>query len=215
VTRRAADCPTCGAPVAFRWSGAVQTTCDYCASVLVRHDVDLVRVGSVADVVPDSSPVQRGTEGRWRGRRFVVVGRIRYRYVRGRWSEWHLRFDDGGGGWLSDAQLEYAVTEQVEAPPDLDDPRVLRPGRPVTVGDRTYTVATVTPASYEGVEGELPFYYWGKQEVPFVDLRGEDGRFATVDFSERPPFVFAGEFVEFRALELVNLREFDGWPVPR
>jgi hypothetical protein len=215
VTARQASCPNCGAPVAFRWSGAVQTTCDYCQSVLVRHDVDLVRVGSVADVPPDSSPVQRGTEGRWRGRPFVVVGRIRYAYARGRWSEWHLRFADGGGGWLSDAQLEWAVTEQVPTPPDLPPPDALRPGRRVALAGARYTVASVTPARYDGVEGELPFFYWGKQEVPFVDLRTADGRFATVDHSERPPLVFAGEFVDFDALALANLRAFDGWPAPR
>jgi hypothetical protein len=215
VTGRAADCPSCGAPVAFRWSGAVQTTCDHCRSVLVRHDVDLVRVGTVADVAPDSSPVQRGSEGRWRGRPFVVVGRIRYAHGRGRWSEWHLRFADGGGGWLSDAQLEWAVTEQVPAPARLPGADRLRPGREVEIAGRRYTVASVTRARYDGVEGELPFFYWGKDEVPYADLRDADGRFATVDHSERPPLVFAGEFADFGALAMTNLRAFDGWPAPR
>ena len=214
MTARSASCPNCGAAVAFRWAQAVQTSCDYCGSVLVRHDVDLVRVGSVAGVPPDSSPVQRGTEGRWRGRAFVVVGRIRYAYGRGRWSEWHLRFADGGGGWLSDAQLEWAVTEQVEAPADLPPFAELRPGRRVRLAGADYTVAAATRARYDGVEGELPFYYWGKEEVPFVDLRTPDGRLATVDGSERPPLVFAGAFAEFGDLALTGLRAFDGWPAP-
>ena len=36
-----AFCPSCGAPVKFRWSSAVQTVCPYCRSILVRHDVNL------------------------------------------------------------------------------------------------------------------------------------------------------------------------------
>ena len=214
MTARTADCPSCGAPVAFRWSGAVQTTCDYCRSVLVRHDVDLERVGRVADLPPDSSPVQRGTEGRWRGRPFVVVGRIRYGYRRGRWSEWHLRFADGGGGWLSDAQLEWAVTEQVAAPLDMPNAADLAPGRQVRLADGDYTVASVTRARYLGVEGELPFEYWDKAEVPFADLRSPAGRFATVDGSERPSLLFVGEPVPYEALALTNVRAFDGWAVP-
>jgi hypothetical protein len=40
-------------------------------------------------------------------------------------------------------------------------------------------------------------------------------RFATVDYSESPPLFFTGEFVDFDALALAGLREFDGWPAPR
>lgn len=215
MTARTAACPGCGAPVAFRWSGAVQTTCDYCRAVLVRHDVALERVGVVADLPPDGSPVQRGTEGVWRGRPFVVVGRIRYAYGRGRWSEWHLRFADGGGGWLSDAQLEWAVSEAAAPPLDLPDADRLAPGRPVALAGGLFAVGAVTRARYEGVEGELPFTTWDRREVPFVDLRAADGRFATLDYGERPPLLFVGEFVDFEALAMTNLRAFDGWTAPR
>ena len=30
------NCPSCGAPVQFRWSGAAQTVCPFCRSILVR-----------------------------------------------------------------------------------------------------------------------------------------------------------------------------------
>jgi hypothetical protein len=214
VSGRTASCPNCGAPVAFRWSAAVQTTCDYCRSILVRHDLDLARVGTVADLPPDASPVQRGTTGRWRGRAFEVVGRIRYRHGRGRWSEWHLRFADGEGGWLSDAQLEWAITVPAPLPAGLPDVRGLLPGRVVTVGDERFTVTSVTRAAYEGVEGELPFTTWGRDEVPFVDLRTPTARFATLDGSEQPPLLFVGEVVAWDDLALANVRSFAGWPAP-
>jgi hypothetical protein len=215
VTGRQASCPNCGAPIVFIWSGAVQTTCAYCQSVLVRHDVDLARVGSVGDVPPDSSPVQRGVTGRWRNRGFTVVGRIIYAHERGGWNEWHLRFDDGAGGWLSDAQLEWAVTALVEPTPRLPFGVGLARGQSFVIGDESYTVTAVTRARYVGVEGELPFVYWDKAEVPFADLRTPGARFATVDFSEDPPLVFAGEFVAFDDLQLTGLRAFEGWPPPR
>src|SRR5688572_28104279 len=68
VTTRTTNCPNCGAPIEFLWSSAVQTTCAYCRSILVRHDVDLARVGVVGDLPPDASPIQRGAEGKWAGR---------------------------------------------------------------------------------------------------------------------------------------------------
>ena len=214
MSRRTASCPSCGAPIAFRWSGAVQTTCDYCRAVLVRHDVDLERVGTVADLPPDASPVQRGTTGTWRGRPFEVVGRIRYAYGRGRWSEWYLRFADDRDGWLSDAQLEWALTERVPLPDGLPEPEELWPGRVVTIGTERFTVTTLTRARYEGVEGELPFTTWDRTESPFVDLRTATARFATLDGSERPPLLFVGERVPYAALGLRNVRTFEGWPAP-
>jgi hypothetical protein len=214
MTGRQATCPNCGAPVLFIWSAAVQTTCAYCQSVLVRHDVKLERVGTVGDVPLDASPVQRGAIGSWRGRAFTVVGRIVYAHGRGGWNEWHLRFADGGGGWLSDAQLEWAVTELVERPPPLPEGRSVFRGNTIVHDAVRYTVTTVTRARYVGVEGELPFEYWDKQEVVFADLRTADARFATIDYSEEPPLLFVGEFVDFDALAMQGLRAFEGWPPP-
>jgi len=215
VTTRTASCPNCGATVEFLWSSAVQTTCAYCRSILVRHDVDLERVGEVGDLPPDSSPIQRGAEGRWQRAAFTVVGRIIYEHDRGAWNEWHLRFADGRGGWLSDAQLEYAISFPIEDGPRLLPADRMRVGHPLRVGDAALAVTSLTRARYRGVEGELPFEYWDKREVLFADLRGHDREFATIDYSEEPPLFFLGEFVDFDALELRELRQFEGWPAPR
>src|SRR5947209_15529982 len=113
MSQPASNCPNCGAPVAFRFSSAVQTTCDYCHSILVRTEVDLEKVGEVAELPPDASPIQIGTEGVYGNKAFVVVGRIIYDWEDGSWNEWHLGFNDGTSGWLSDAQLEYDISFQV------------------------------------------------------------------------------------------------------
>src|SRR5204863_9551247 len=89
MSERVANCPNCGAPIKFLWSSAVQTTCEYCHSILVRTDVDLKKVGEVADLPVDASPIQIGTEGVYENKSFVVVGRIIYEYEQGNWNEWH------------------------------------------------------------------------------------------------------------------------------
>jgi hypothetical protein len=208
---KTANCPSCGAPIQFRWSNAVQTVCEYCKSVLVRHDVDLEKVGQVATIPDDASPIQLGTEGIHRNKAFQVIGRIVYQYELGGWNEWHLIFNDGTSGWLSDAQLEYAVSFWTAPPAPLPQESAVWRDKEFQWHGNTYRVTSITRAHYVGVEGELPFEYWDKQDLTFADLRSRDARFATIDYSEDPPLLFIGEAVEYDDLRLKNVREFEGW----
>jgi len=212
MSQPVANCPNCGAAVRFRFSSAVQSVCEYCRSIVVRRDVNLERVGEVADLPPDPSPIQITTEGIYRNRPFVVAGRILYEYEQGGWNEWHIVFSDGKSGWLSDAMAEYAVTFGVIPTPEPLPPAAkIHRGRRFRWYGADYQVTVLTPARYRGVEGELPFEYWDKQQVLFADLRTSDARFGTIDYSERPPLLFLGESVEFDALRLKNLRRVEGW----
>jgi hypothetical protein len=205
-------CPNCSAPIAFAWASSVQTVCAHCRSVVVRHDVDLAAVGAVSDPPVDSSPIQIGTTGRTSEGAFTVTGRIAYEYENGGWNEWHLSFADGTSGWLSDAMAEYAVSRAVEPPAPLPGPSQLDVGRTFGWGGETYRVTTRTLARYRAVDGELPFEYWDKDEVLFVDLRSASGAFGTIDCSQEPPLLFLGRFVEYDELQLANVRRFEGWP---
>lgn len=205
------SCPNCGAPVRFLWAQAVQTTCSYCKSVLVRRDLDLERVGLQADFPLTGSPIQIGTEGRWRGKSFVVVGRITYQWDRGRWNEWHCVLNDGTSAWLSDAQLEYAMTVPASPTGPLPQLDTVRVGDTFYWSDVAYIVMNVLEAQYVGTEGELPFTSFDKQRSTFVDLSSDDGAFATVDGTERPPLLYLGEYLQFDDLALQHLRQFEGW----
>ena len=209
MTRPVAACPNCSAPVEFRWSSAVQTVCGHCRSVVVRHDVDLKAVGVVADLPLSASPIQIGTRGRFQGDAFTVTGRIVYEYEHGTWNEWHVAFADNSSGWLSDAQAEYAVSRVVQKPSSLPASADLEIGQTFAFGDFTFQLTTLTRARYRGVDGELPFEYWDKDEVLFADLRTSDGHFATIDYSETPALLFLGVFVAFDELDFKDLRPAD------
>jgi len=207
MTQPAANCPNCGAPIVFRWSSSVQTVCTYCKSILVRTDVDLKKVSQVSDLPPNASPIQIGTEGVYNHHSFVAVGRIIYEYDQGTWNEWHVVMNNGSA-WLSDAQDNYVVTF---AAPGRKLPPQARIGQQYIWDNETYTVTTITKAHYRGVEGELPFQYWDKDDVVFVDLMSEHGKFGTLDYSDESPALYLGESVEFDDLKLKNLRSFEGW----
>lgn len=209
---RATQCPGCGAPVTFRFAQAVQASCPYCNSVLVRTDVDVERVGEVAALPPDPSPIQLYTEGIAGNRAFVVVGRITYQYEQGLWNEWHLLFHDNTTGWLADAQAQYALSTLVPAPPNLPARNKLKVGQTFQWPQGAFTLTHLTVAKYVGFEGELPFSTQGRHEdTLFADLKSSSAAFATIDYSEQPPLLFMGRVVAFDDLRLKNLKQFEGW----
>ncbi|HLY19750.1 MAG TPA: DUF4178 domain-containing protein [Bryobacteraceae bacterium] len=210
MSRPAALCPSCGAPIVFQWSSSVQTTCPHCRSILIRKDVNLERVGVVSDLPPDSSPIQLGAAGVYENRAFTVAGRIIYDYAGGSWNEWHIVLNTGGSAWLSDAQSQYVVTVAAPAPalPPLPSVQL---GGSFNWNNTAFAVTAITTARYRGVEGELPFEYWDKHAATFVDLRSTAGDFATLDYSDAAPVLYVGKAVEFDDLKLKNLRAFEGW----
>ncbi len=204
------NCPSCGAPVTFRWSSAIQTVCPFCHSILVRTDVALENVGKVADLPPDPSPIQLLTSGTYNNKRFDVIGRIIYEYEQGGWNEWHIVFSDGVSGWLSDAQLQYAVSFLVQGIALPASSQVFR-GQHFNFANIDFEVSVVTTASYKGVEGELPFPFYGKSHMRFADLRTRADDFASLDYSSDAPMLFIGKSVSYEALQLQNVRQFEGW----
>jgi hypothetical protein len=210
MTQPAALCPSCGAPIVFHWSSSVQTTCAHCKSILIRTDLNLERVGVVSDLPPDSSPIQIGTSGVYENRAFTAAGRIIYDYDEGSWNEWHIVLNQGGSAWLSDAQSQYAVTFafRAEALPAL---AAVHLSDRFTWNKTDFEVTAITQAIYRGVEGELPFEYWDKQQATFVDLRSSGGDFATLHSSDAEAVLYVGKMVEFEAMRLKNLRTFEGW----
>ena len=188
----------------------MQTVCEHCRSVVVRTDVDLKKVGVVADLPLEGSPIQLLTEGHYGDKNFIVAGRILYQYEQGTWNEWHIVLDGGIDGWLSDAQNEFAISFPV-AKPKLPSEKQAALGKSFAWNETQFTVVSRTLAHYAGVEGELPFEYWDKEDVTFIDLRSTRRDFATLDYSDDTPALYIGKAVEFEELRLRNLRSFEGW----
>ncbi|HRE18484.1 MAG TPA: DUF4178 domain-containing protein [Rhodocyclaceae bacterium] len=165
----------------------------------------------MAALVEDRSPLQLGTEGRWQGLHFALIGRIQLRYSQGLWNEWHLMFDDMNTGWLSEASGEYALTFQKFPREPIPAFTELQPESRVTLFSRSWVVTNIEDAECIAGQGELPFKVGAGYKAPVVDLRDGDN-FATIDYSETPPLLFIGSPVKFEDLALNNLRS--GMPLP-
>lgn len=205
-----AICPSCGAPVEFKSAASVFAVCEFCRSTLVRHGRDVENVGKMAALLEDASPIQIGTEGKYHGVHFAVIGRIQLRYGQGVWNEWHLLFDDQRNGWLSDASGQYIVTFAKWVNEPLPAFGALAVEQTLLLDGRRFQVTNLESATCVAGAGELPFRIGPGYPAPVADLRA-DSAFATIDYSDvtdgKPPLVFIGEALPFDAFGFANLRD--------
>jgi len=201
-----ASCPSCGAPVVFRSASSIFAVCEYCQSTLIRHDQALEDIGKMAALVEDRSPLQLGSEGSYQGVHFALIGRIQIKYEQGLWNEWHLLFDDQRTGWLSESGGEYVLTFVRHVDEPLPSFESLKIGQRFVLASQTWTVSNIENAECVAGQGELPFKVGGGYPVAAVDLRNREN-FATLDYSETPPMLFVGQAVDFKSLQMANLRQ--------
>jgi hypothetical protein len=191
-----ANCPSCGGPIEFKVGSSVVVICDYCRSVVARGDVAPEDLGKVSALVDTGSPLRRDLPGKYKGVGFRITGRTQMRHAMGGvWDEWYAAFDDGRWGWVAEAQGRYYVTFKTNAT-DVPPPGTMEPGGMY----RDMVVDEVGVASVISGEGEIPWRVEPDAEYSYADLSGTNNRFATVDYSEDSPLLFAGEQTTLAAL---------------
>jgi Domain of unknown function (DUF4178) len=203
-------CPNCGAPLIFRSSVSVYSTCNFCQSMVLRHDMNLETLGKVAELLDDMSPFQVGTTGRYKNDAFTLVGRVKVIYDAGTWSEWYALFDDGREAWLAEAQGVYMLTALIDDP-DLDWPDMLAPMEQATIQGQLFYIEDVKRVCYAASEGELPYKFTPHTWASSIDLRSDKGAFASVTIEGFDKRIYLGEYVPFDEFKFQNLRTIDGW----
>ncbi|MGB6115092.1 MAG: DUF4178 domain-containing protein, partial [Comamonas sp.] len=109
-----APCPGCGAPVAFRSAQSTHAVCAYCHSTVARSGDVLSRVGRMAELFEDHSPLQLFATGTWEGVSFTLIGRLQFHGEEGGWTEWNAWLDDGRGATLGEDNGAYVFTRALE-----------------------------------------------------------------------------------------------------
>src|SRR4051794_38499217 len=187
------NCPSCGAPIEFALGSSIVVICEFCGSAVARTDRDVRNLGKVADLVDTRSPLAIGVEGRFERRPFVLTGRAQIAHPAGGvWDEWYATFGDGTTGWLAESQGRFHMT--FRAAGDVPALSSLRPGGtvPIPVAPGSYVVVEVNSARPISAQGEIPYALEPGREFFFADLSALGGAYATIDYSETPPLLFAG-----------------------
>lgn len=202
-----APCPGCGAPVEFRSAQSTHAVCSYCHSAVVRDGETLSRIGKVAELFEDHSPLQLLARGRSQGQDFTLVGRLAYRGPAGAWTEWIALFDDGREGWLSEDNGAYVLAFPATTSRALPEAAYFRVGSTTAVNGKTYTVAFNESVALVSAQGELPKL--PPLDAPFamVELRSADNEVLSVDYGSTPPALARGRPVALEELALTGLKE--------
>ncbi len=206
--------------------------------MIVRRDIAVESIGTMAALPEDMSPVQTGTEGSYQGARFTVIGRMKIGWTDGVWNEWYTVNENGGRGWLVEAQGFYAVCFEHEdgLPPEAKKTidKFLQSGktkdenfnrkeswvgnlRDEMLGsylflDRLkYKIADVKSAVCIGSEGELPFIAPKGRKTLTIDLLGHQGEFASVEIAQDKTRLYLGRYLEWKELRMQNTRPLEGW----
>ncbi len=202
-----AACPGCGAPVEFRSAQSTHAVCSFCHSTVVRSGDTLARVGKMAELFDDHSPLQLMAAGRWNQRPFTLVGRLQYKGATGVWTEWIALFDDGATAVLAEDNGAYVLAFAASAERDLPEAARFRVGGTTAIAGKSFSVSSNQDVALLAAQGELPKLPPLGQPFAMVELRSADGEVLSVDYGATPPALSRGRAVRLEELQLAGLRE--------
>ncbi len=210
-----APCPGCGAPVEFRSAQSTHAVCAYCQSMVVRQGDTLARLGKMAELFDDHSPLQLQASGRWKNKAFTLVGRLQYKYDEGSWTEWHALLEDGSSACLSEDNGAYVFATPLPSPRELPAAEHFRVGATTAIGGRPFNVASNSQVALLSAQGELPRLPELGRAFTLVELRSQgagasghaQGEVLSIDYSSQPPDVSIGQSVRLEELGLSGLRD--------
>ena len=181
--------------------------------MVVRQGETLARIGKMAELFDDHSPLQLQASGTWKGQAFTLVGRLQYKYGEGTWTEWHALRTDGSTAFLSEDNGAYVFSTPVTSQRDLPEAARFRVGATTALNGQTFSVASNNPVALMSAQGELPHLPPLGQPFAMVELRSQGGGNAhpvgevlSIDYSTQPPTVTIGQPVLLDDLKLSGLR---------
>ena len=208
-----AACPGCGAPVEFRSAQSTHAVCGFCKSTVVRTGDVLARIGKMAELFDDFSPLQLLASGVYAGKKFTLVGRLQYKYAGGTWTEWYAAFDDPeqGVGFLSEDNGAFVFTLPVTLQRTVPAADQFRIGATTAIDGESFSVASNQNVALMSAQGELPRLPALGLQFAMVELRSDDGEVLSIDYGEAAngdaPSLSRGKAVLLDELKLSGLRD--------
>ena len=225
-----APCPGCGAPVEFASAQSTHAVCAYCQSTVVRDGDKLARIGKMAELFDDHSPLQLQASGVWTQttpqgvvkRSFTLVGRLQYKYAEGSWNEWHAVLVDGSSAYLSEDNGAYVFTVPIQPLREMPAAAQLRVGTSTTIQGKPFSVASNQKVMLISAQGELPRLPALGQPFDVVELRSQGGGIGgsaigsgigrsadilSIDYGTTPPSLSMGGTVLLEDLQLTGLKD--------
>lgn len=181
--------------------------------MVVRQGEVLKRIGKMAEIFDDHSPLQLQAAGTWNGLAFTLVGRLQYKYAEGTWTEWYALFADGSSAWLAEDNGAYVLSRPLPAQPALPAAAFFRVGASTAINGQPFSVASNQSVVLLAAQGELPHLPELGQSFAMVELRSQsantqaEAQVLSIDYGRTPPALSQGQSVLLDELKLTGLRE--------
>ncbi len=166
----------------FRSAQSTHAVCGYCQSTVVRDGEKLARLGKMAELFDDHSPLRLMASGRYQNQGFTLVGRLQYKYAEGSWSEWIALQDDGTSAWLSEDNGAYVYTRRATLTRGVPLPGQFRIGLQTAINGKTYVVTSNQRVALVSAQGELPRLPRLGESFDVVELRSDSGEVLSIDY---------------------------------
>jgi hypothetical protein len=174
---------------------------------VARNGDVLSRIGKMAELFDDHSPLQLQASGTWNGKAFTLVGRLQYKSAEGSWTEWHALLLDGTTAYLSEDNGAYVFTTTTPVQRDMPAAERFRVGATTAINGVSFSVASNAQVALISAQGELPRLPALGASFAMVELRNAQGEVLSVDYSTQPPMVSMGKSVLLDDLKLSGLRD--------
>jgi hypothetical protein len=150
-------CQTCGGPLQIENQFIRAVTCQFCgASYLVNGSDGLDARGKGVSLADYPSRLRVGQTGIIRGRRFSVLGRVRYAYDEGFWEEWQIAWEDGAPpAWLEEDEGYWTLYSRERVRSQIPAHDQVRVGSTVDVNGNKLFVTEKRKARMVGSEGQF------------------------------------------------------------
>lgn len=151
------ECETCGAPLNIENQFIRSVTCQYCgASYLISGEQGLESRGQAVKLADYPSRLSVGQMGEIRGRRFSVLGRVRYAYPEGFWEEWQIAWDDDQPpAWLEEDEGYWTLYKRERVRSQIPAHEEVRVGSTINVNNMSVFVTEKRSGKMVGQEGQF------------------------------------------------------------
>lgn len=201
IKTRKINCGSCGAPLEIKSAFTKSIVCEYCETTNVIDDQGVNPTGKMAKLSEAPSIFSIGRTGTIKGKKFEVLGRLRYGYDEGFWDEWFLEFQDGHAEWVTEEEGECSIFKKELITQPIENIDSLRVGQFVQVEGKRVFLTEISDATIMGGEGELYYRVIPGKEV--VCMEGNaGGQLVSIEMWPRELEVHVGEPILYKDIKI-------------
>jgi len=201
------ECPSCGAEHTLPDPSTISLVCDYCDNVIIWDEQGMKLSGKQSRLSEGFSRFYRGAIGEIKGKRFQVLGRVRYSFGRGFWDEWYLMLDTGETVWVTEDNHELAIQEAYDLGDQFGHYSNYSVGDDLEISGGAFRIQEIGLALCLGIEGAVPKEVLPDEKYPYIDgssLNGTKTIGLEYDGPNQgmPPTLFVGSWLNFGDVKL-------------